>query len=165
MNTSWEDIADCLRGEAAEYGQLLHLIDEQQRIIFQRDVDAILLTNDGIKAQTAILEEFRRRRERIAAGFAAGCGQDSGSTLRSLLPWIAPVGRPLIEALIGEVNRLTHRVRRAIRLNQRLLGATLEVHQELLRRLRPDAFTKTYARNGRVSVALPRSARPVLTEG
>jgi flagellar biosynthesis/type III secretory pathway chaperone len=164
MKTSWEEIADCLRSEAAEYGQLLHLIDEQQKIIFQRDVEAILRTNDAIKAQTVILDEFRRRRERMAAGFAEASGVAPGATLRTLIPAVPPVGRPLIEALIGEINRLTHRVRRAVRLNQRLLATTLEVHQEILRRLRPDAFTKTYARNGRVSVALPRSTSPMLVE-
>jgi hypothetical protein len=34
-----------------------------------------------------------------------------------------------------------------------MLSRTLELHQETLRQLRPDSFTKTYAADGRVSIA------------
>ena len=45
------------------------------------------------------------------------------------------------------------RVRRTSRHNHTVLSRTLELHQETLRQLRPDAFTKTYAATGRVSLA------------
>jgi flagellar biosynthesis/type III secretory pathway chaperone len=161
MSIAWEDIAERLRAEAAEYGRLLQLIEEQQRMIFRRDVEGVLHCNESIQAQTALLQDLRRRREKLAAAVAVEQGRPAGATLRSLIPAFAAAGQPLLEALIGEINHLIHRVRRSLRLNRRLLAATLEVHQELLRRLRPDAFTKTYARDGRVSVAVPRD-RPTM---
>lgn len=160
MKILWENIAECLRHEAGEYGRLLHLIEEQQRLIFKRDAEAVLQLSNSIQSQADVLEDCRRRREQVAGAFAQANGRPPEQSLRTLLPLVAPEGRPLLEALIGEINRLIHRVRRAMRLNHRLIGCTLEFHTELLRRLRPDAFTQTYARDGRVSLS---AGRPVPT--
>ncbi len=165
MKNLWENIAECLRTEAGEYGRLLRLIEEQQQVIFKRDAEAVLRLSNAIQDQADVLEDCRRRRERIAAQFAEANGRPPAQSLRLLLPLVAPEGRPLLEALVGEINRLVHRVRRAMRLNHRLLSCTLEFHSELLRRLRPDAFTQTYARDGRVSVSAPRPVPTLQSAG
>jgi flagellar biosynthesis/type III secretory pathway chaperone len=59
--------------------------------------------------------------------------------------------------LINEINHLLHRVRRTSRHNHTLLSRTLELHSETLRQLRPDAFSNTYAPDGRVSVSAARA--------
>ena len=161
MIPSWQDLADCLRSEAAEYGRLLGLFEEQQKLLFQRDPQSVLMLGRAIQDQTKVLEVLRRQRERAVCAFAEGNGRPASATLRSLLDLIPAAARPLWEALIGEINHLIHRVRRSSRLNHRLLGSVVECHQELLRRLRPDAFTKTYAPDGRVSLAGLRRA-PVM---
>ena len=69
------------------------------------------------------------------------------------LPLIEADARPLLEALISEVNTLLHRVRRASRHNHTLLARAVEVHQETLQHLRPAAFTKTYSPAGRLAVS------------
>jgi flagellar biosynthesis/type III secretory pathway chaperone len=153
MIPSWQDLADHLRAEAAEYGRLLGLFEEQQKLLFQRDPQSVLMLGRAIQDQTAILESLRRKRERAVSEFAAGHGRPASATLRSLLDLVPEAAQPLWEALIDEINHLIHRVRRSSRLNYRLLGSVVECHQELLRRLRPDAFTKTYAPDGRVSLA------------
>jgi flagellar biosynthesis/type III secretory pathway chaperone len=165
MNNPWENLVECLRNEAAEYGQLLKLIEEQQQMIFKRDTAGVLRLTNAIQSQADILQDCRRGRDRAIAQFATEHGREPTSSLRSLLPAVAPEIRPQLEALIGEVNRLIHRVRRSMHLNRRLLGCTLEFHQELLRRLRPDAFTKTYARDGRISVSAPRPIPTIQTAG
>ena len=86
------------------------------------------------------------------AEFALANGQPARATLRSLLPFIAEEARPLIEALIAEVNVLIHRVRRLTRQNHTLLARTVESQQELMRTLRPDAFVHTYSAAGRKSL-------------
>ena len=53
---------------------------------------------------------------------------------------------------------LTPQLQQSIRLLQL---STLELHQETLRQLRPDAFSKTYSPTGRVSLAAA-SAAPAL---
>ncbi len=165
MNTAWETLADALRAEIAEYGSLLHLLEEQRRFIFQRDVGVVLQSTHSIQPQVDVLQECRERRERAMAEFASANGRAAHGTLRSLLPLVPAEGRPLLEALIAEVNRLVHRLRRAMRLNERLLLCTVECHQELLRRLWPSAFTKTYASNGRVAVTTLHRGATMQTAG
>ena len=165
MNKPWEPIAECLRNEAAEYGRLLSLFSDQQSLIFKRDPERVLKLAHAIQAQVDVLDRARAEREARVRAFATAHGQPPAATLRALLVWVAPEAKPLFEALITEVNLLIHRVRRSSRLNHRLLGSMVECHQEVLRRLRPDAFTVTYAPNGRLAVGTPRRAPTIQTAG
>jgi len=149
----WQNIAGHLRTELAEYGGLLALFAEQQKYLFTRDANAVLALSSTIEQQVRLLEDCRRQRELAVAAFATASGQPPSATLRSLLPFVEPAAQPLLEALIGEVNRLIHRVRRTSRQNHTLLARTVEIHQDILQELQPNAFTKTYSAAGRVSVA------------
>jgi flagellar biosynthesis/type III secretory pathway chaperone len=159
MTKAWQFIADCLRTELSEYGELLRLFEEQQRSLFNREPDSVLHYADEIEVQAYRLSESRTRRETAVAEFAATVGAPSTASLRSLLPNIEVDARPLLEALIDEVNALLHRVRRTSRHNQTLLARTVELQRETLQQLRPQAFTKTYSAGGRLAVAtsLPTS--------
>ena len=160
MTTQWEFIADCLRQELADYGGLLHLFEQQQRSLFDRDPEAVIHFSGEIEAQARTLSECRLRREQAVAAFAVEHDRPEASSLRSLLPLIEAEARPLLEALINEVNALLHRVRRTSRHNHMMLSRAVEVHQETLSALRPHAFTKTYSPAGRVSIT---AARPPST--
>jgi flagellar biosynthesis/type III secretory pathway chaperone len=162
--TTWQDLADSLRAEAAEYGQLLALFEEQQRLLFRRQPETVLQLAHAIQRQSGAVVGSRRRREQAVAAFAGLNGQRADATIRSLLPFFPAESRPLMEALITEINHLIRRVRRSARLNHRLLGSLVECHQEVLRRLRPDVFTSTYSRTGRVSLAM-RPAASMQTAG
>lgn len=163
--TTWQFIADCLRAELVDYGELLRLFEEQQRSLFNREPDAVLHFANEIEAQAYRLAECRTQRETAVAEFARANGQPSTASLRSLLPFIEADARPLLEALINEVNTLLHRVRRTSRHNQTLLSRTIDMHQETLQQLRPQAFTKTYSNAGRVSVAIARPASTLQATG
>jgi len=165
MKPDWSGLADSLRGEIAEYGRLLSLIEEQQKLIFQRDPEAILRQNPSLQSQVEVLHQCRGLREKAVGEFAAAHGRPAGSTLRALLTSVAEEGRPLLAALIAETNHLIHRVRRQMSLNQRLLASTLDCQQEFMRRLWPTAFTKTYAKDGRVSVARLRTEPSLSSAG
>jgi flagellar biosynthesis/type III secretory pathway chaperone len=164
-STEWEFVAECLRAELADYGGLLGLFAEQQQRLFRREPDAVLRLAGEIEAQARALAECRTRRERAVSAFAARHARPANSSLRSLLPLIEPAARPLLEALIHEVNTLLHRLRRASRHNHVLLSRTVEVHQEVLQELRPHAFTKTYSPAGRVSVAVAHRASTLRIAG
>jgi flagellar biosynthesis/type III secretory pathway chaperone len=153
MKTHWELIVTSLREELTEYGGLLHLFEVQQRALFDRDADAVLEHASKIEAHTRALTGSRERREKLVAAFASEHGRPLNSTLRSLLPLLPEESRPLLEALIDEINRLLHRVRRTSRHNHSLLSRAVEVNQETLQTLRPQAFTKMYSPSGRVSVS------------
>lgn len=153
MIPSWETIADLLREELADYGGLLNRFEEQQQSLLDRDPAAVLQHTTGIEDHVRTLSESRERRELAVSALATALGFPANATLRSLLPRLDPMAAPLLEALIDEVNHLLHRVRRTSRHNQALLQRSLEVQQDVLMRLRPQSFTKTYAPNGRVAVA------------
>ena len=165
MKTNWEFIAECLRQELAEYGGLLHLFEAQQRSLFDRNPDAVLRFTGEIEAQARVLADCRTRREQAVALFAERHHQPATASLRALLPLIEADARPLLEALIDEVNALLHRVRRTSRHNRILLARTVDVHQEILQQLRPQAFTKTYSPAGRVSVAAMHAASTLRAAG
>lgn len=159
MTQAWQFIAECLRAELVDYGELLRLFEAQQRSLFNREADEVLRFANEIEMQALRLSECRTRREAAVAEFAVTNGQPSTTSLRAMLPLIEADARPLLEALINEVNALLHRVRRASRHNHMLLSRTVEMHQETLQQLRPQTFTKTYSMGGRVSVssAVPAS--------
>jgi len=161
MNQDWTIIADRLRQEVVEYGGLLHLFGQQEEALYERNADGVLRLSAGIEQQVLALHDFRRRREEAVAAFAAAHGCPATATLRSLLPQFAPAVRPLIEALLNEVNVLVHRVRRILRHNHTLLARAVDTHRQTLRALRPGDFTQTYAPNGRSSISTVRPA-PVL---
>ena len=163
--TPWEFIAACLREELADYGGLLHLFEAQQRALFDRDANTVLQLANEIDRHALSLAQSRNRREQAVAAFAEANGRPASSTLRAMLPLIDADARPLLEALINEVNTLLHRVRRTSRHNHTLLSRTLELHQETLQQLRPHAFTKTYSPGGRVSVSSAHSSATLRAAG
>jgi flagellar biosynthesis/type III secretory pathway chaperone len=165
MKTHWEMIAEALRNELSEYGGLLRLFEQQQASLFARDADSVLTLSLAIETETRTLADCRRRREEIVASFALRNERPANSTLRSLLPFIDADARPLVEALIDEVNRLIHRLRRTSGHNHTLLTRVVEVHQETLSHLRPHAFTKTYSPGGRLSVAPSQASSTLRVAG
>lgn len=165
MKSNWETIADCLRLELADCGGLLHLFEQQQRALFNRDAAVVLGEVAAIGEQVRTLANRRVRREETVAAFAVAHGRSATSTLRSLLPLVEADARPLLEALVGEVNRLIYRVRQASRQNHLLLARTVEINQETLQLLRPEAFSKTYSPAGRVSLAVGPAVSTLCTAG
>ncbi len=165
MSTAWQYIAECLRAELVDYGELLRLFEEQQRSLFNREPEAVLHYANEIEAQAYRLAECRTKRETAVSDFAAAHSQPRTASLRALLPYIESDARPLLEALINEVNTLLHRVRRTSRHNQTLLSRTVELHQETLQQLRPNAFTKTYSPAGRLFVAATAPASTLRATG
>src|SRR5438552_18521825 len=103
---NWQSIAECLRQELAEYGELLRLFEQQQESLFKRDSDGVLRLGGEIEDQAHILQDCRIRREQIVVSFATGLGLSEPTTLRSLLPHIEVAARPLLEALVNEINHL-----------------------------------------------------------
>jgi hypothetical protein len=154
MKPHWAIIADCLRRELIDYGGLLQLFEAQQHALYAKDAGDVLLHGSAIEALADNLAACRAQRDEAIDAFAAEHGQPPGCTLRSLLPLIAPDARPLLKALIDETNHLLHRVRRASRRNQILLGRAVELHQHTLApRLTP--FLESYAPMKRASGARP----------
>lgn len=160
MTIHWEFIAERLRDELAAYGGLLRLFEDQQVALFNRNADTVLFLAGEIEMHARSLAESRTHREVAVASFAESQGLPTTTSLRSMIPLIEVDARPLMDALIKEVNFLLHRVRRTSRHNHTLLSRAVESHQETIQQLRPHAFMKTYSPAGVISVA---SSSPTAT--
>jgi len=153
MSSSWETIADRLRNELQGYGGLLALFEEQQTNLFRRNPDAVLELAHTIETQARATAEQRLSREQAVREIAESAGYAPDAPLRELLSLFPAHVQPMLDALVDEINRLIHRVRRGARQNQLLLAKAVEMRQEMLLALRPAAFVKTYSPRGQVSVA------------
>jgi hypothetical protein len=146
-------VVDALRSELAEYGGLLQLIDGQQKKIFALDSTGVSEFVPQLEEQAVAARDSRNARESAVRQYAHQLGQSGAPTLRQLLPSFPVDVRPLVEALIDEINHLLQRTRKRTRQNQLLLSRLVEFHRELVPSLRPQSFTKTYSRHGQVSVS------------
>lgn len=150
---AWAGVVDALRSELAEYGGLLGLFEAQQKKIIALDAAAVADYLPQLELQAEAARLRRDEREQVVHEYAAARGCPGRPSLRQLLPEFPAEVRPLLEALIDEINHLVLRTRQRTRQNQMMLGRLVELHRELLPALRPQAFTKTYSRQGQVAVA------------
>ncbi len=158
MSTSWQIITEHLRNELQEYGALLGLFEEQQINLLRRDADAVLALAGSIEEQVRTTQARRELREAALRAFAIAQERPADSSLRQLIPLFPADVQPLLEALLGEINQVIHRIRRDARQNQILLSRTVEAHEEAIRTLRPDLFPKTYSRRGSVPASAGATA-------
>ena len=165
MIYDWKIIAEHLRQELSDYGALLSLYEQQQRGLFARQPENVLQLSTSIQSHVEHVAHSRRSRERVVAEFAVSLGMPPDSTLRSLLPLIDKDARPLIEALISDINLMLHRVRRKHRQNHTLLSTAIAMHRETLQMLRPNAFTRTYSPAGVLSISAIRSSSTLCAAG
>ena len=128
-------------------------------MLFARDPDGVLRLSGEIEAQVRTLHECRRQRESAVAIFSSEHGLPTNATIRSLLPHFPGDVRPLVDALMSEINVLIHRVRRMSRRNYTLLARTVDLQQRFLRQLMPSLFSQTYNPNGRMALAMNTPTR------
>jgi len=143
-----------LRRELSEYGALLNLLSRQQEAVLDRKPHAVLDISAKIKDQIEIMHTQRRKREAAVDEVALVVGLPKKGSLRMLSPHFRPALRPLIEALVDEVNRLIGHTRRRAEQNQVLLARSLELAEELMTRINPRALNKTYSARGKVNLKL-----------
>jgi flagellar biosynthesis/type III secretory pathway chaperone len=151
MNTpTFVPLVDLLRTELADYGGLLALFDEQQSLLWNREIQAVAETSIAIESLAAETAFHRLEREVWVKKFATAHDHPGDVSLRKLLHLFPTDQQPLLGALIDEVNHLLHRVRRRARQNHSLLSRAVELHRDVLVTLHPAARPRTYAPSGRV---------------
>lgn len=158
-----EPLADALREELQEYGGLLALFEEQQNAILRREPDKVLATQDAIITQLKTINFCRKQREALVAEIAelataGGIAVAEKVSVRALLPFFAEPVRPLLEALIQEINGLVTRTKRRAKQNQMLLARSIEVSQQILQKLNPETVTRTYSARGKMKLAAAAAA-------
>jgi flagellar biosynthesis/type III secretory pathway chaperone len=148
----WEPLVETLRSELQEYGGLFNLLSQQQDRIIERRPDDVLVINDEIEGQTHAVADLRARREELVAALSEQAGLPAPGALRALIPYFPEVVRPLIEALMTDINHMVRRNRQKARQNHLLLSRAMELTEQTLRVLQPENFTRTYRRTGKVAL-------------
>lgn len=155
----WDPLIDLLRSEVQEYGGLYNLLDRQQEEIFKRDPELVMNTNAEIERYMAEMGELRGHREAKVREMARACGADEEQSLSKMLPCFPDFMRPMLQALIDEINQMIRRTRQKARQNFLLLSKTMELNHETLQALQPENYSKTYSKKGRVGVKNPMPPR------
>lgn len=150
-----ESLVQPLRDELQEHGALLNLFEEQQAAILRREPELVLSVADAITRQAGLIRECQKRRKEAVQAVAAEVGSRKETPLSELVRHFPPAAWPMLQALIQEVNRLVRQTRRRAQQNQMLLARTIEISQEILRRVNPTCVTKTYSAKGRVEIGAP----------
>jgi hypothetical protein len=155
MPPTWEIIVEKLRAELQGYGGLLQLFNDQRENMLRGDADTALACARAIEAQTRLACDLRARREAVVADFALAHQRRADCTLRELSTELPPEVRPLLSALIDEINHLIRRVGRGARQTHQMLGRIVEVHHDALRAAHPEAFARTYSSLGQFMPKMP----------
>ena len=125
-------------------------LDQQQKSILKQDADGLKHLDGVITGQINNTQAVRTKREDMTSTFAELIGLPKETSLRQLLPNFPEPMRPMVEALIEEINALVGKTRRLLRQNHLLLSRATEVAEKILTALNPKPTTKTYARSGNV---------------
>ncbi|MCH6255856.1 flagellar protein FlgN [Puniceicoccaceae bacterium K14] len=157
MNTDlnqedWDPLLELLREEVQEYGGLYNLLERQQREVFERAPESVMSTNEEVEHYMGQMGLLRERREEQVVLMANRFGCDTDLSLSNMLDYFPEFIRPLLKALIDEINEMVRRTRRKARQNFLLLSRTMELTQEAISSLQPDNYTKTYSRKGKVGM-------------
>jgi flagellar biosynthesis/type III secretory pathway chaperone len=153
----WDELADSLRDELAEYGGLLSLLDEQRDAIAGRDVNALQEANDRVLEQAASAQHYKDVREEVCARLARSAGQDPNVTVRELLTYMPAEARAMFEALVDEGLGVARSAQKKSTRNTVLLSHAGDLNEKLLMAMRPRSTTKTYNKRGGVYLRTDRS--------
>ena len=150
-------LIDALRDELQEYGELLHLLKDQQQQLVRRQPDQVLALSTTIEAHLPVVTQARHRRQeelQMLAGKREIADEKAPIRLTDLLPHFQTSVAPMIRGLVEEINRLVSQVARFAHQNQMLLVRAVESTQAALQAVQPSVVHKTYSPAGKVLMNL-----------
>lgn len=132
MTATLEQVIEALRNELQQYGEMLALLEAQQEAVAQRESGSVLTSIPAIEAQSSAIQEARCTRETHQRHLAWALGRPDSITFQELLPLLPDEYRPLVGALVQEINELLERVRQFAEQNHSQLRRSLELMDRFL---------------------------------
>lgn len=145
MNDSLQCLIQALQAELGEYGALLHLFEQQQTCVLRHDSTGYLELNVLVEEQMATLARCRSLRQGLAGAVAREHRKAPETPLLEMAESLPAARRPLIRALVEEINRLVELARRRAQQNQLLLARCIDTARAVISTLRP---AETYSARG-----------------
>ncbi len=149
-------LIESLREEMTQYGELLALMQEQQELIINRQPQELLANLNEVNGQMEKIAVARQAREQARLSLATQLGGTQETTFTEMTSQLPEEYRPLLGALVEEINALLQNVHKWLRQNHLLLKRSLDLMQDILQNVFPaQASPKTYGRQGAVSPVNP----------
>lgn len=127
MTLPLQQVIDSLRHELQQYGEMLALLETQGQCVAQQETTSVLTSNTTIEVQSAAIETARLRRETAQRQLAWAVGLPKSESFQTLLPLLPDNYRPLVGALVCEINELIGRVIERANHNHRQLQESVEL--------------------------------------
>lgn len=155
MSHGLRELIDSLRNELTECGELLALLQEQQSLIIARSSEGLLTNIELVNVQFEKISTVRQLREEHQRQYAAEIGVPAEASFADISSRVEAAYRPLLSALVGEINGTLDSLHQWLRQNHRLLGRSLDLLQQLIKGLFPTTVGTTYSRRGYVTPTAP----------
>jgi FlgN protein len=139
MTAPLQLLIDSLRHELQEYGEMLALLDAQQELTSQPGSESVLRSITAVEGQTAALSHARQARERCQRQLAWSLGLPESDTFAQLLPSLPCEYRPLVGALVIEINQLLEQVRARAEISHAQLRRSVHLMERFVATLSPEA--------------------------
>ena len=139
MTAPLDQVVEALRNELQQYGEMLALLEAQQDAVSRRQSQSVLMSISAVEAQSAAIETARHQRELLQRQLAWALGRPDADTFPQLLSSIPDEYRPLVQALVQEIDELLARVRERAEQNHVQLRRSLELMERFLGTISPQA--------------------------
>ena len=104
------NLIEALREELKQYGEMLALLDHQQKLAIHRHSPELLDCIGAVNAQAEAIRVARQEREQRRRHLARTLALDEASGFAELTPRLPRDYQPLVQALVQENNELLIRV-------------------------------------------------------
>ena len=105
-----QNLIEALREELKQYGEMLALLDHQQKLAAHRRSPELLDSIGAVNAQAEAIRVARQEREQRRRHLARTLALDETSGFGELTPRLPRDYQPLVQALVQENNELLIRV-------------------------------------------------------
>src|SRR6516162_5300507 len=116
----WDQLVDALRDELQEKGGVIRLLNQQTEVLYRRDTSAVAQVEEQIRGQLCLATRRTKARELILQQVALKMKLGENTDRSAILEQFPEYVRPLLEALFGEVDRLSGRMEERLKQNQQL---------------------------------------------
>ena len=116
----WDQLVDSLREELQEKGGVIRILNQQTEALYRHDASAVALVGEQIRGQLCLSTRCTQARELILQQIASKTKLGEDIDRSAILGLFPEYVRPLLEALFGEVDRLSGRMEERLKQNQQL---------------------------------------------
>jgi hypothetical protein len=120
MEFEWDQLVDALRDELQEKGGVIRLLNQQTEVLYRRDASEAARVAEQIRGQLCLATRCTRARELTLRQTALKMKLSEDIDRSQILGRFPEYVQPLLEALFGEVDRLSGRMEERLKQNQQL---------------------------------------------